>query len=299
MLSVIICTYNRDKYIYNALKSIAENKYPYEGYEIIMVNNNSTDNTEAECRRFGADFPQPTYSYYVELQQGLSYARNKGIKEAKGDVLIFIDDDAVVMPDYLEQVQLFFNQTPNAAACGGRIYPCFESRRPRWMSHFLVSLTSAIDLGSKVKIFSQRQFPIGANMAIKKAMLDKYGVFNTDLGRKGGNLDGGEEKDLFYRMISGGEKIYYVPNAIAFHFVPDSRLTFIFFKKQALGIGKSERVRAKNISKKEFTKSIIREMLKWEASFALFLFYFITLRPEKAWRLLVFRWHVSCGLLGV
>ncbi|MDR2293166.1 MAG: glycosyltransferase family 2 protein, partial [Prevotellaceae bacterium] len=91
--------------------------------------------------------------------------------------------------------------------------------------------------------------------------------------------------------------IYYVPDAIVHHYVPDKRLTFDFFKRQSVGIGKSEQIRSKNISKTEYVKSIVREFLKWCASFVLFLFYLITLHPAKAMRLMVFRWYVSKGLL--
>jgi GT2 family glycosyltransferase len=187
---------------------------------------------------------------------------------------------------------------PDAAACGGRIYPRFESRRPRWMSHFLLSLTSSIDLGNQIKVFSRRQFPIGANMAVRSGIFKKYGVFNPALGRRGNSLDGAEEKDFFYRLTDAKEKIYYVPGAVVYHCVPDSRLTFDFFKRQAQGIGKSERIRAKSLSSAEYMKSIIREGLKWGISFILFVFYLVTLRPAKAVRLLLFRWYVSRGLLS-
>ncbi len=100
MLSVIICTYNRQKYIYNCLRSIANNTLEPTQYEIVLINNNSTDNTEAECNRFCTDYPQVRFNYFVETNQGLSYARNRGIAEAKGEVLVYVDDDAVVNKDY-------------------------------------------------------------------------------------------------------------------------------------------------------------------------------------------------------
>jgi glycosyltransferase involved in cell wall biosynthesis len=296
-LSVIICTYNRKKYIYDVLKSIAENSFPSENYELIVIDNNSSDGTASEYQRFHADFPAVACRYFVETQQGLSHARNRGIAEAIGDIIIFIDDDAIAEPDYLKEMYDFFERTTGAVACGGRIYPHFESRRPRWMSHFLLSLTSSIDLGKDVKVFRRRQFPVGANMAVRKAAFGKYGMFNSGLGRKGNSLDGAEEKDFFYRLMAAGESVYYVPGAIVHHYVPDCRLTFDFFKRQATGIGKSECIRAKNISVVEYLKSIIREGLKWGVSFVLFLFYFFTLRPAKAVRLLMFRWFVSRGLL--
>jgi GT2 family glycosyltransferase len=193
----------------------------------------------------------------------------------------------------------FYQKTPDAAATGGRVYPNFESKRPRWMSHFLVPLTSALDMGNKVRVFKRRYFPIGANMAFRASIFKKYGNFHVELGRKKLNLAGAEEKDMFYRIMSAGEKVYYIPQAVVHHYIPDHRLTFSFFKRQAVGIGFSERYRAKNISTGEYALSLFLEALKWGATFFLSLFYLITLRPIKAWRLIVFRWYVSSGLLGL
>ena len=83
MISVIICTYNREKYIYNVLKSVAENNLSHKDYEIVLVNNNCSDNTETECRRFQQDYPDIQFQYLIETQQGLSYARNCGIQNAQ------------------------------------------------------------------------------------------------------------------------------------------------------------------------------------------------------------------------
>ena len=110
MLSVIICTYNREKYLYNVLKSIAENDFSVDEYEIVLVNNNSTDGTEAECGRFRRDFPQVSFRYVVEKNQGLSHARNRGIAEAKGGILIYVDDDALVNKEFLRTYADFFAQ---------------------------------------------------------------------------------------------------------------------------------------------------------------------------------------------
>jgi Glycosyltransferases involved in cell wall biogenesis len=93
-LSVIFCTYNREKYLYNALKSISQQNIPYHDYEIVMVNNNSTDSTESICKQFRYDYPGVNFRYFLETQQGLSYARNRGVQESRGDILVFVDDDA-------------------------------------------------------------------------------------------------------------------------------------------------------------------------------------------------------------
>ena len=92
--SVIFCTYNREKYIYNAMKSIAEQDFPSTDYEIVLINNNSTDSTESICNRFSEDYPQVRFRYFVETNQGLSYARNRGVKESRGDILVFVDNRA-------------------------------------------------------------------------------------------------------------------------------------------------------------------------------------------------------------
>lgn len=297
-LSVVICTYNRDAYILSALNSLVNQTLARDCFEVVLVNNNSTDSTASLCEHFAENLPDFRYRYFLEINQGLSYARNRGINESVGTVIVFMDDDAVAEPDYLQNLHDFFVQYPDAAACGGRIYPDFETRRPRWMSHFLVPLTSSLDMGDKVRLFKQRSYPIGANMAFKRPIFDRFGVFNIALGRKGANLVGAEEKDFFYRIMSEGLKVYYVPDAIVHHHVPDSRLTFSFFKKQAIGIGYSERLRAKALSGREYGMSVFRELLKWGASLALSLFYLLTIRLPKAWRLLVFRWYVSKGLLG-
>ena len=123
-------------------------------------------------------------------------------------------------------------------------------------------------------------------------------MFNTDLGRKGNNLDGSEEKDIFMKIKKDKQKIYYLPYAIVKHQVPDKRLTFDFFKRQAIGIGKSEQIRTRAISSSAYLRFSLKEIvIKWGVSIMLFGYYLVSCRPKKGWRLLQFRWYVSKGLL--
>jgi glycosyltransferase involved in cell wall biosynthesis len=297
-ISVIICTYNRSDYISKSLNSLAQQTLPVDQYEIIIVNNNSTDHTETLCNTFSQKYPDLNCFYFIEKQQGLSYARNRGIAESSVDILIFMDDDAQADKNYLQEILHFFETTPSAEACGGRIYPDFESKKPDWMSPFLLPLTSTIDMGNKIKLFKGTKYPVGANMAFKKEVFQKYGMFNPDLGRKGNNLDGSEEKDIFMKIKKDKEKIYYLPSAIVTHQVPDKRLTFDFFKRQALGIGKSEQIRVKAISLSTYIRFVLKEIvIKWGISILLFGYYLVSCRPKKGWKLFQFRWYVSKGLL--
>ena len=298
-ISIIICTYNRNDYIPKALNSLAQQTLPASQYEIIIVNNNSTDDTDALCHAFLQEHQQLNALYFIETQQGLSYARNRGITESSGDILVFMDDDAQADERYLEEILHFFETTSDATACGGRIYPDFESKRPDWMSRFLLPLTSTIDMGDNIKLFKGSQYPIGANMAFRRKVFQQYGMFNPDLGRKGDNLDGSEEKDIFLKIKKEKGKIYYLPSAIVKHQVPDRRLTFDFFKRQAIGVGKSERIRAKAISQSAYIQFVFKEIVvKWGGSILLFGGYLVLCRPKKGWRLLQFRRYVSAGLFS-
>lgn len=298
MISIIVCTYNRDKYLYGALQCIAENGFPTHAYEIVLVNNMSTDNTEAECQRFGNDYPDVNFRYMVETNQGLSFARNRGIAESRGDTLLFLDDDSYIQPNYLTNLQRQLDAYPDADAFGGKIDPVFESgEAPKWLSKWNYSWVSAIDLGDKVCPFKGKAFPIGANMGIRKAMLEKTGNFNTQLGRSKKNLMGGEEKDLFERIRQQGGSIYYFPDVVVHHVIPPTRTTKDYVKRLGEGVGRSERIRTLGESKGKYLKRLFSEMVKWGGTLVLWLGFALKGQLEKGNILFTFRRKVTSGLL--
>lgn len=297
IISIIICTYNRGRYIYGLLESIAKNAFDTAKYEIIFVNNKSTDNTELECKRFQQDYPDVVFHYFMEENQGLSFARNRGIKESQGKMLVFIDDDALVNNQYLSNLEKHILQT-DISAFGGKITPKYEAEAPNWVSSWSLSWFSSIDMGDKVKLFQKGKFPIGANMGISKELASRIAPFDTNLGRNKGNMIGGEEKEYFLRIQRNGTPIYYLPDVQIEHCIPKERTTRQFIKKQALGIGKSEQIRTKSISSIKYLQRIFAEFIKWGVTILLFFYYTITLSPMKGWMLIYFRWNVSKGLLG-
>lgn len=295
-ISFIICTYNREKYIYECLSRLAKNT-ERTGCEIVLVNNNSTDDTAAECERFVTDYKPKNYRYVVETQQGLSFARNRGIAEAKGEWLVFLDDDAMVEPDYIANLQKHLCEHPEAGAFGGKIEPFFEDGEPEWYSKWSMGFVSAIDRGSEVHVFPANKFPIGANMGIKREVIEKVGLFNTELGRTGNNLLAGEEKDLFNRICEAGYEILYFPNIGVKHCIPGKRTTYEFVKRLAHGVGVSERLRAKKIGAFAYIKRLFMELVKWAGTIVLLGLYTISLHPKKGWVLVLFRQNVTKGLL--
>jgi len=298
MISLIICTYNREEYIYNTLKYIAENNFSASEYEIVLINNNSTDNTENECNRFQNDYPEIPYRYFIEEKQGLSHARNRGIKETHGDILVFLDDDSFANENYLKNLKENIARYPDLAAFGGEIKPLFESGiTPRWLSKWTLSWVSAIYLGNKIMLFKGAKYPIGANMGIAKKWIEKTGDFNIALGRSKKNLMGGEEKDLFNRIKKGKGKIYYFPNVKVQHVIPEARTTDDYIIRMGQGIGMSEKLRTLDISKFAYLKRLLFEIIKWGASIVLLVEFCLKLQPQKGTKLILFRWNVTKGLL--
>ncbi len=299
MISVILCTYNRDKYIYNVLKSVAENDYPQDQYEIVLVNNNSTDGTENECRRFQADYPDIRFRYFLETNQGLSYARNCGIRNAQGDLLVYVDDDATVNPEYLRTYSDFFTHHLEAVAAGGPILPVYETEEPEWMTHYTRQLiTGKLFLGNNQREFPRGAFPGGGNACYRKSVFDTVGLFNVELGRKGNSLIGAEEKDLFDKMTTHSMHFYYLPNAILYHIIPPHKLTQDYFDRLTYSIGVSERYRTQQISRKKYLNRLCKEAVKWGGTIALWCGFAIRGECAKGNKLVAFRKNVTRGLLG-
>lgn len=298
MISIIICTYNRDAYIYKTLECIAANSISADEYEILLIDNNCTDNTVSECKRFQANYPHVRYSYFLEQQQGLSFARNRGIQEAKGDYCVFLDDDAYVQPDYIKNLKRNLIQYPKTVAFGGKITPLYESgHEPEWISPRLIPIMSAIDKGPNVVEFTGKSYPIGANMGFKKDCFNKIGLFDTALGRTKKNMLGGEEKDIFDRLHRQNMQILYFPNVAVQHVIPNARATMDFVKRMAYGVGISEKIRCSK-NTRQYCAAILKECWKWCGSFVLAILYTLQGKPSKAKAIIVFRWHVSKGLFS-
>lgn len=297
--SFITCTYNRDKYIGQTLQSVCDQKYPDNNYEIIVIDNNSTDNTASICEEFRAEYPNKNFRYFKEMNQGLSFALNRGIKEAQGEYLIFVDDDETIIPQHLERLDNHLRTYPEAVLCGTPVIPVYEIPEPKWMSRFTQRLIGGyFDQGKEVKILEAKNYPGTGHTIIKKELYERYGNYNTELGRKGTSLIGAEDKDMFNRLKNNNIVCYYLPDIPIYHHIPPNKMTDEFFHKLTYSIGKSERIRTKAVSEKEFRNRLLSEGIKWGASVVLFAGYTLGLQPSKGFRLLQFRWNVTKGLLG-
>ncbi|MDR0833893.1 MAG: glycosyltransferase family 2 protein [Candidatus Symbiothrix sp.] len=295
--SIVICTYNRAEALRQSLESAAKQDFPIEDFEIVVVDNNSPDATELVCGDLMHQYSN--IRYFKEIQQGVSYGRNRGVNEARGKFIAFVDDDETINSNYVDELNEFFKTHPQAELCSLPVVPVFEAQPPKWLSPFTMRLiTGAYDKGSVVKHVSSKDYPGTGHAVFKRDLFLKYGAFNTALGRKGSSLMGAEDKDFFLRLIQNGVACYYVPTAPIYHHISANKLTEDFFNRLTLAIGKSERVRTLSISKTAYYKRLVAEAIKWAASFILFTYYTVTFQPQKGTKLLLFRQNVTKGLLN-
>jgi glucosyl-dolichyl phosphate glucuronosyltransferase len=298
-ISVIICTYNRSAYISDAMESLYNQTLSKNAYEVIVVNNNSTDNTQQICESFIALHMDANYSYFNEAKQGASFARNTGAKHAASPLLCFMDDDAVADKDYLERIVNFFDHYPDAGGLGGRIIPKYIPVEPKWMSHYVSSLVGHFHYSEVVTVFAANKYPLESNMIIRKIDFDAINGFSEALPGVVGNLRiGGEGKDFFFRLKELGRTIYYDPAIRVQHVVETSKLTREYMYRVASGIGRGERIRTKQKGAWVFYKKIIEYIFKFGASLVLGIKYTLQGKPSKALPVIHFRIDTMKGLLN-
>lgn len=298
MLTAIICTYNRAKYIGPLLESIAANDLAKEEYEILLVDNNCTDNTREVCEAFAAAHPDVQFRYTVEPEQGLSAARNRGIKEAKGEFIVYIDDDALVDTWYLRTIYEYMVAHPEISAVGGPIIPLYETKEPEWMTRYTKELLCGyLYFGDQERTFPGDRYPGGGNAAYRAEVFQKVGLFNTALGRKGNSLMGAEEKDIFDKMQAQKMRFMYLPRMILHHIIPQKKLERDYFDRLTCQIGISERKRTLAIGKGKYINRLAKEGVKWGGTIVLWLYYAIQGHHAKGDILVFFRYNVTKGLL--
>src|SRR5215472_16667421 len=191
-LTVILCTCNRAQSLTETLESLTSSRLPRSVvWEVLVVDNNSTDQTrglvEEFCRRYPGRF-----RYLLESKPGKSHALNAGIASARGEVLVFVDDDVTVGPDWLQNLTAELLRNGEWAGVAGRILPAHAFKLPPWLvwkyddgafrPDPLGILCAHFDLGDEPKELNLDEAPYGANMALKRSAFAKYGGFRIHLG---------------------------------------------------------------------------------------------------------------------
>ncbi len=258
MITVVICTYNRRSYLKKAIDSIINQTFDPDLYELIIVDNNSTDGTK--------DFVLNNYShsrvkvrYLHEPNQGLSHCRNTGLRNASFEYIAYIDDDGIAYPDWLENMAKGIkNQNEKFAGITGAIFPIWEIPRPRWLLDLdRLTMFYSIYYPDKRTVIGYG-YVFGGNMVWKKSLLIECGGFNTKLGRVKNNLISGEESLTAEKIEKKGYEFIYDPKMRIKHHIHKSRISIMWLIKRSFWGGYS-RIAMENIKTK---KSILAKFIQ-------------------------------------
>ncbi len=235
-VTITIQTYNRSAVLAETLESLRPLQCPAGvEYEILVVDNNSTDDTPQVLQKYGV-LLAPRLRSVFEPQQGLSHARNRALREAQGEIVSFLDDDVKVDPGWLAAVTSAF-QEHAAAVVGGRSYLIYPSRRPSWLPEDCEYLLSKLDYGDQVLVDTDKEL-YGLNLSVRKELALRVGGFDPSLGRKGSSsLRSGEEVEFLRKIRALDRRVIYAPKAVVGHMVSKERLRMRWFLRRAFAPG--------------------------------------------------------------
>lgn len=242
LATVVIPTFNRATLLGETLDILAARSSATFSWDVVIVDNNSTDDTRHVVESRVENFPVPL-RYLFESAQGRSPALNAGIRATTAPILVFTDDDVAVGENWLESAV-----TPLVRGAidytGGPVHPIWEAERPNWLSMDRPDLwgtLAILDYGPDAFVFEERKrVPLGANMAVRRALFDRIGLFDGRLGRSGGTqLLGQEVPEFLARARAAGARGMYIPPMVVDHHVPARRLTKQYFRRWWYGKGLS------------------------------------------------------------
>lgn len=246
LLTVIICTHNpRADYLDLTLASLRAQEPLDEGdWELVVIDNASHPAVEAILDLSW----RPGARIVREERLGLSHARLRGFHEARGEILVFVDDDNLLDPDYLRRAHLAMSADPTLGAIGGKSIPRYEVVPPAWFHNLGLDLACR-DLGEAVEYAAWRQdgspriyprcAPIGAGLVGRRSAYEAYVTaaendpVRTSLGRRGADLASGEDNDIVMTMLELGWRVAYLPELRLEHLIPSGRLVEAYLASYA------------------------------------------------------------------
>lgn len=237
-ISAIICTHNRDNYLGAAIDSLLVQDF--DEFEVVVVDNGSSDRT----RQVVEDrLSHPHLKYAFEPILGLSVARNRGAKESSGEIIAYLDDDAVASAGWLRVLYQAYRQNEKLAIAGGKVTLIWpeDVTPPPWLSPGLSGNLGAYDLGNALVYIDRSGLtPRGLNYSIRRSFLEQIGGFDPNLGRVGKNLLSNEELHTTDLALKLGWQVAYLPEALVAHNVAPERLNRQWFLSRGWWQGISE-----------------------------------------------------------
>ena len=229
-LSIVVCTRDRYALLRGCIGAIERQSLDAEKFELIVVDNSSDrvaqaaflKNLVVDCR----------CDYAVEDRPGLSRARNIGTGLARGEIVAFLDDDALADPGWAEAILARFAARPGMGVLGGPVEPIWPAARPDWMPPGLDGFLTILDHGAEPHVLRAHEWLVGANLAFRKSALLAAGGFPETLGRAGEALLSNEDLAVVHRMVEAGLEAFYEPNMRVRHHVHAERLTQAWLRRR-------------------------------------------------------------------
>src|ERR1043165_2949912 len=237
-ISIIISTYNRSDMLPGALKSVLAQEAGDVRYELVVVDNNSTDKTREVVESFIAE-GHGNVRYILEGKQGLSHARNAGIAAARAPLIGFTDDEVRAAPSWVASIRRAFDERPEVDFVGGKVLPQWEREPPAWLTHKHWSPLAIVDHGEEqFYVDTEKQIClVGANLAFRREVFDEVGLFKPDLQRVKDGVGSMEDHEFLIRVWKTGRRGLYVPEIVMVAEVQKERLTKEYHRRWHTGHG--------------------------------------------------------------
>jgi len=263
LITVGIATYNRADVLQQMLECLVRQDCPSDRLELLVIDNNSPDNTRQVVTKFEkiteAVSPSQTpvahaVRYIHEPKQGLGHARNRVIAEARGEIIVLPDDDILMEPDWLQTlcaplIAEWHEGRQTIGCVAGEVLPIFPDGLPDWIAewHGPQGFRSTEEGPGPLP---KTAYPMGANFAFPRWVFEQLGVFSTELDRKGASFFGGGDREMLRRIHEADFAVWFVPAASVRHQMPASRTTFRYAARHAFDSARSRVVERTRLGRK-------------------------------------------------
>lgn len=236
-VSVVISTYNRASILGRAIEALLVQDTGGLTYEVVIVDNNSTDNTKQVIESYAQRDSRIKYAF--EKKQGVAYGRNTGIALTQGEYILFCDDDVTVSPNWLQKLHEELLRYPDADFVGGRVLPFWKNAPPAWLDVRMapLALQDYGDTPQRVSAENPRCL-ISACLGVRRRAFDRAGLFDPATQRVGNSIGSSEDHDWEMKVWQNGGFGVYVPSVLCYAEVPPVRQLKSYHRRWHLGNGK-------------------------------------------------------------
>ena len=236
-VSVVVPTYNRSALLRNTVDSVLKQD-TQTTFEVIVIDNNSSDDTKDVVDSLIQKHPGKVH-YVVERKQGNAHARNRGIEEARGAIIAFVDDDVTVDKNWLTSLKTILDSRSDLSFVGGKVLPQWNGPPPSWLTPDHWAPLALLDYGANELAIGGKS-PRGlltANIAFRRSVFKDTGMFLPDLQRVKNMIGSMEDHEFLLRVCRSGKQGIYTPHMIATTHIDTERLTKAYHRRWHTGHG--------------------------------------------------------------